>query len=122
VSAYRSRTPRARGERWSLDFMADTLADGQAFRTLNIVDDFTRASAWLPKSTARCPVRVVRVLERLQALMGLPRTIVGRQRSSVCGARARHVSLYERRRAALHSAGKPIENAYIESFKRKLSV
>ena len=28
-------------ERWSMDFMVDT-ADGRGFRTLNIVDDFTR--------------------------------------------------------------------------------
>ena len=31
--------PRAR---WSMDFTTDTLADGRNFRTLNIVDDFTR--------------------------------------------------------------------------------
>jgi putative transposase len=29
-------------ERWSMDFTTDTLADGRNFRTLNIVDDFTR--------------------------------------------------------------------------------
>ena len=34
--------PAGRGERWSMDFMADTLADGRTFRTLNIVDDFSR--------------------------------------------------------------------------------
>jgi putative transposase len=34
--------PSRRGERWSMDFMLDTLADGRGFRTLNIVDDFTR--------------------------------------------------------------------------------
>ena len=35
-------TPSQRGERWSMDFTLDTLADGRAFRTLNIVDDYTR--------------------------------------------------------------------------------
>ena len=35
-------TPSQRLERWSMDFTADTLADGRNFRTLNIVDDFTR--------------------------------------------------------------------------------
>jgi putative transposase len=34
--------PSRRGERWSMDFMAETLADGRGFRTLSIVDDFTR--------------------------------------------------------------------------------
>jgi putative transposase len=35
--------PASQGlERWSMDFTADTLADGRHFRTLNIVDDFSR--------------------------------------------------------------------------------
>jgi putative transposase len=33
--------PSGRTERWAMDFMVDTLADGRGFRTLNIVDDFT---------------------------------------------------------------------------------
>ena len=35
-------TASQRLERWSMDFTTDTLADGRNFRTLNIVDDFTR--------------------------------------------------------------------------------
>jgi putative transposase len=35
-------TSSRRLERWSMDFTVDTLADGRGFRTLNIVDDFTR--------------------------------------------------------------------------------
>lgn len=27
---------------WSMDFMADQLADGRSFRTLNVIDDFNR--------------------------------------------------------------------------------
>lgn len=33
---------RRANERWSMDLMRDTLADGRSFRTLNIVDDHTR--------------------------------------------------------------------------------
>jgi len=29
-------------QRWSLDFVSDTLSDGRRFRTLCIVDDFSR--------------------------------------------------------------------------------
>lgn len=29
-------------QRWSIDFVADALATGRRFRTLNIVDDFRR--------------------------------------------------------------------------------
>ena len=29
-------------ERWSMDFMQDTLVTGRCFRTFNVVDDFSR--------------------------------------------------------------------------------
>ena len=34
--------PEAPNEVWSMDFMADQLADGRSFRTLNVLDDFNR--------------------------------------------------------------------------------
>jgi putative transposase len=42
-------------ERWSMDFTRRHARDGRNFRTLNIVDDFTRANASPSRSTARCP-------------------------------------------------------------------
>jgi putative transposase len=64
--------PSAPGERWSMDFMADTLADGRPFRLLNIVDDFTRECVAMEVDRSLPGARVVRVLERLLALRGLP--------------------------------------------------
>ena len=34
--------PEQANERWSLDFVSDALTDGSRFRTLCVVDDFTR--------------------------------------------------------------------------------
>ena len=34
--------PDAPNTRWSMDFMADRLGDGRAFRLLNVLDDFNR--------------------------------------------------------------------------------
>jgi putative transposase len=34
--------PEAPNQRWSLDFVSDTLTDGRRFRVLCVVDDFTR--------------------------------------------------------------------------------
>ena len=45
--------PIAANLQWSMDFMRDTLASGQVFRTLNVVDDAT-GSAWPSRSTPRC--------------------------------------------------------------------
>ena len=35
-------TPIRVNERWSMDFMQDTLVSGRCFRTLNVVDDLSR--------------------------------------------------------------------------------
>ncbi len=34
--------PEAHNEVWSMDFMADQLADARSFRTLNVLDDFNQ--------------------------------------------------------------------------------
>ena len=34
--------PGRPNETWSMDFMADQLADGRSIRTLNVLDDFNR--------------------------------------------------------------------------------
>jgi hypothetical protein len=70
--------PTRRGERWSMDFTLDTLADGRAFRTLNIVDDYTRECVAIEVDRSLPGLRVTRVLERLRATHGLPQSTLAR--------------------------------------------
>ena len=111
--------PSQRRERWSMDFTADTLADGRCFRTLNIVDDFTRECVAIEVDRSLPGLRVARVLDRLHALIGLPACIVVDNGPEFAGrtldawAYARGVTLRFIR------PGKPIENAYVESFNGK---
>jgi putative transposase len=106
-------------ERWSMDFTTDTLADGRTFRTLNIVDDFTRECVAIEVDRSLPGLRVTRVLDRLGAMIGLPRTIVMDNGPEFAGrtldawAYAHGVTLRFIR------PGKPIENAYVESFNGK---
>jgi len=108
-----------RGERWSMDFTLDTLVDGRAFRTLNIVDDFTRECVAIEVDRSLPGLRVTRVLDRLHAAIGLPQPIVVDNGPEFAGrtldawAYARGVTLRFIR------PGKPIENAYVESFNGK---
>lgn len=44
--------PEKRNQRWSMDFVSDSLCSGRRFRVLNIVDDFTRESPGPPSSMA----------------------------------------------------------------------
>ena len=50
--------PSRPNERWSLDFMSDQLADGREYRSLNIVDDFTRECRAIEVDTSLSGVRV----------------------------------------------------------------
>jgi putative transposase len=58
------------------DFTLDTLADGRAFRTLNIVDDFTRECVAIEVERSLPGLRVSRGLQRWLTAVGLPQTIV----------------------------------------------
>ena len=108
--------PAKPDQRWSMDFVSDALADGRVFRTLNIIDDFTRECMAIEVDTSLSGERVVRVLERLKEQRGLPERIVmdnGPEFTSKAldaWAHAAGVKLHFIR------PGKPTENAYVESF------
>ena len=75
-----TRTPMALpiriNQRWSLDFVSDTLSDGRRFRILCMVDDFSRECLAAVVDTSLGGVRVVRELERLTIERALPETVV----------------------------------------------
>src|SRR5437868_401569 len=51
--------PQGANQRWSLDFLSDTLTDGRRFRILAIVDDFTRECLCLIADTSLSGLRVI---------------------------------------------------------------
>jgi len=111
--------PSRVNERWSMDFMSDCLATGRRFRTLNIVDDLTRECPAIEVDTSLPGARVVRVLDKLAILRGLPDTIVIDNGSEFTG---RTLDAWANKHGVkLHfiDPGKPVQNAYIESFNGK---
>jgi len=64
------------GQRWSLDFVADSLSWGRRFRILCIVDDFTREVLALVVHTSIGGHRMARELDILIGRRGRPHTIV----------------------------------------------
>ena len=111
--------PSRRGERWSMDFTTDTLGDGRVFRTLNIVDDFTRECVAIEVDRSLPGLRVARVLERLQASIGLPETIVVDNGPEFAGRTLEAWTYAHGVTLRFIRPGKPIENAYVESFNGK---
>jgi len=111
--------PTQPNERWSIDFMRDTLGDAKAFRTFNVVDDLTRECPAIEVAKSIPGARVVRVLERIAVNRGYPKRVVADNGPELTG-QALDEWAY-RNGVALHfiTPGRPVENAYIESFNGK---
>ena len=99
-----------------MDFMGDTLASARTFRTLNIVDQCSRECLAVEVDSSLPGQRVVRVLDRLLAERGAPELIVIDNGPEFTG-RALDLWAYQNG-VKLHfiQPGRPIQNAYIESF------
>ena len=111
--------PSRINQRWSLDFVSDTLSDGRRFRILCVVDDYSRECLATVVDTSLGGVRVVRELERLVEERALPETIVSDNGTELTSGA---VLRWATRRVAWHyiEPGKPVQNAFIESFNSKL--
>ena len=107
-------------ERWSMDFVHDRLISGRWFRSLTIVDDFTRECLAIEVDTSLTWARVVEVLTQLAQGRPLARTIVVDNGPEFAG---RVLDAWAYRRAitlAFIQPGKPTQNAFIESFNSRL--
>ena len=112
--------PTKANEAWAMDFVHDGTAGGRTFRTLNIVDRFTRECLVIEVDTSITGHRVVAVLALLVAMRGKPQSIrvdngpefISKALDS--WAFASGVALHFIRPA------KPTENGHIESFNGKL--
>ena len=109
-------TPTRANERWSIDFVRDTLGDGRAFRALTIVDDCTRECPAIEVDVSLPGTRVVQVLDRLAAERGLPKAIVCDNGPEFAG---QALDEWAHRRGVLLDfiePGKPTQNPFVESF------
>lgn len=106
-------------EVWSMDFVMDALANGRRIKCLTIVDDFTRESVDIAVDHGIGGHYVARVLDQAGQFRGFPsaiRTDQGPEFTSrallawMSGRGVKHL---------LNDAGKPTQNAYIESFNGK---
>jgi putative transposase len=113
-------TPLSANERWSIDFVRDTLADGRPFRGFTVVDDFTRECPAIEVDHSLPGERVAGTLGRLARERGLPRAIVCDNGPEFQGLA---LDFWAHRHGVALSfiqPGKPVQNAFIESFNGKL--
>ena len=105
--------PTEPNEVWSLDFVADQLADGRRFQALTVVDVFTRESLAIEVGQSPKGEDVVRVLSKLGSQRAVPKTLFcdnGTEfTSQAMDLWAYHAGV------RIHSSrpGKPTDNAYV---------
>jgi putative transposase len=108
--------PIAANISWSMDFVPDALADGRKLRCLTVVDDCTRECLAIEVDTSLNGRRVVAVLERLTDLRGRPASITVDHGPEFEGQALDAWAFANQVQLAFIRPGKPVENAYIESF------
>jgi putative transposase len=101
---------------WSMDFVSDGLVDGRKLRCLTIVDDCSRESPAIEVDTSINGRRVVAVLDRLADTRGLPDSITVDHGPEFEGQVLDAWAYQNGVVLNFIRPGKPVENAYIESF------
>jgi putative transposase len=107
-------------ERWSVDFVHDTLAHGRRFRALTIVDDCSRECIAIEVDFSFSGRRVVEVFERLAQGRALPASLKSDNGGEFSGEAM--LKWAAQRNIDLHfvDPGRPMQNGKVESFNGRL--
>ena len=108
--------PLKPNERWSMDFVTDSIVTGRRFRALVIVDDYSRECPVIEVDTSLGGHRVVGVLEKLTDLRGMLEFITIDNGPEFTGRVLDEWSYRRGVKLNFIRPGKPVENAYAESF------
>ena len=119
-----SRTPMPGAglpnDRWSLDFVSDQLVSGRRFRILGIYDDCTRECLAAVADVSLSGRRVARELDLLITTRGKPRTIVSDNGTELTSNAILAWAADAKVDWHYIDPGKPVQNAFIESFNGRL--
>jgi len=107
-------------ERWSMDFVSDCVSTGKVIRMLTVVDDYTRECPAIEVDTSLGGLSVRRVLDRIASERGLPEAIVVDNGPEFRGRALAAWSEERGVRLEFIQPGKPVQNAYAESFNGRL--
>ncbi len=108
--------PTGPNQVWEMDFVSDQLSDGRRFRSLTVVDIFTREALAIESGQSLRGEDVVRVLNRLQQQRGTPKVLFCDNGAEFTG---QMMDLWAYRNGVkidFSRPGKPTDNAFCESF------
>ena len=107
-------------QEWALDFVHDAAESGRKFRVLSVIDVYTRECLALEVDTSFASRRVTRELQRIVAERGVPEAL---RCDNGPEFTSRHFLAWgiERKIDLVHiEPGRPVQNAFVESFHGKL--
>jgi len=112
--------PDRANQRWSLDCVSDALTDGRRFRVLCIVDDYSREALGTVADRSLSGLRLTRELDLLIQRRGKPEIIVSDNGTEMTS----HAVLRWCQETGVNwhyiAPGKPMQNAFVESFNGRL--
>ena len=108
--------PAGPNQVWSLDFVADQLADGRRFRALTVVDVYTRESLAIEPGQSLKGEDVARVLQRIQKDRGGPKRLYGDHGNEFSSQMLDLWAYQNGVKIDFSRPGKPTDNRHIESF------
>lgn len=101
---------------WSMDFMADNLADGRKIRLLTIVDNFSRECIALEVGATFTGAAVASVLSHAVRERGAPRFIRCDNGTEFVSKAVDQWAYWNKVELDFSRPGKPTDNAFCESF------
>ena len=108
--------PQGRNQRWSLDFVSDTLVNGRRFRILCVIDDFSRECLATVVDNSLSGTRVVRELDLIAERRFCPCMIVSDNGTELTSNAI--LKWQQDRQVEWHyiAPEKPMQNGFVESF------
>lgn len=101
---------------WSMDFVADQFQDGTRFRSLTVVDVYTREAVAIEVGQSLKGDDVVRTLSKLKSERAIPKVLFC-DNGSEFASQAMDLWAYRNHvKIDFSRPGKPTDNAFIESF------
>ena len=105
--------PQGPNQRWSPDFVSDSLSCGRRFRILNVIDDFSRECLAAVIDTSLSGILVGRELDRIVGMRGYPCMMVSDNGTELTSNAI--LKWQEDRKVEWHciAPGKPMQNGFV---------
>lgn len=112
--------PQAMNHTWAVDFVHDALFGGRRFRALTVIDEWSRECLAIEVDASLTGASVTRVLQRLCETRAVPAVIQSDNGPEFRGRVMDEWAYGHGVRLQFIEPGKPIQNAFIESFNSRL--